>query len=480
MTKQRRSLLVLFAVTIVGCGTMVAPTDTGARDAVSDATAVSVRFRVQTTTGTSWLVASNTRVRVENESRSFDLRADQDGIVPLDVAPASRWNITFVLADAQIVSILDFVAPEQPRTIDVFLPPLHSSSPLYARTSTTGRQPRGTSPVHIRGRLRNQSPVRTESQMIEAHPYFISSNSLSPDGQFDIVVASFAEAPPLDLIVFERYEPGGISPVGYPPVRAVIRRIDPRPTTDITLDIDLAEAVPVPPQTFTTVTFPREGLVQYPLLQRLPRRAGPLQLENPFGSYGEFRALAGEHFALPDDGNSSLNVRLTRINSILPRTDERGPVESGFQDWWVEPRDHEPLRLSMQTSSLTGPLLSVPVVRDLLGTGALLGEYTFVARGDFTQFGATLSAAALDGLSYGTVWTIWGYGPPDPTRTAPYRLPRLPDGVTVATHLPAGAQFAISAFMSTLPASQPGYAFWRPGAEGVRVEQSNAVIAQGR
>jgi hypothetical protein len=75
---------------------------------------------------------------------------------------------------------------------------------------------------------------------------------------------------------------------------------------------------------------------------------------------------------------------------------------------------------------------------------------------------------------------LWGYGPPDPNRAAPYQLPSLPESLTVQDHVPPGSQFAISAFMSTLPASQPGYAFWRPGAEGVRVEQSTAVIAQGR
>jgi hypothetical protein len=474
------TLALLCALAALGCGTMVAPTDSDVGDASVDAANAAVLFRVKTTTGTSWLVASNTRVRVENESRSFELRADAAGIVPLDVAPGSRWNITFVRADAQIVSILDFVVPEQPRSLDVFLPPLQSSVPLYAGTFPDGRHPVGSTAVHIRVRLRNQSAVRTEQPMVDAYPYMIGDVSTGRLDEFDVVVASFRNAPPVDVVVHERYEPGGLSPVGYPPIRAVVRRIDPRPTTDTTIDIDLAEAVPVPPQTFATVSFPREGLVQYRLLQRLPRNALGLQLENPFGDYGEFRALSGESFALPDDGNSVLNVRYTRISSLLPQSDELGPIESGLQDWATDTPDHARILVSIQTSTLTGPRLSVPVARELLGSGTTLGEYTFAAKGEFTQFGTSVWFAS-DRRDQGAVWTVWGYGPPDPNRTEPYRLPRLPDGVTVAGHVPADAQFSISAFMSTLPASQPGYAFWRRGAEGVRVEHPlESIIAVGR
>jgi hypothetical protein len=475
------TLALLCALTALGCGAMVAPTDGDLADASVDAANATVLFRVKTTTGTSWILASNTRVRVENASRSFELRADAAGIVPLDLAPGSRWNLTFVRADAQIMSILDFVVPDTLRTIDVFLPPMESSVPRYPDSSSIGRLPIGSAPVHIRGRLRNRSANRTEQPRVQAHPYWLDDAAISEQGDFDIVVASFPNAPPVDLIVHESYYPGGLSPVGYPPIRAVVRRIDPRPTTDTTIEIDLAEAVPVPPQTFGTVSFPREGLVQYRLLQRLPRSARVLRLENPFGGYGEARALSGESFALPDDGNSVLNVRYTRISSLLPQSDELGPIETGVQDWPTETQGHAPLLVQIQTSSLTDPRLSVPVVRELLGGGATLGEYTFTAKGEFTQFGATVVAFARDGGRYGPVWTVWGYGPPDPNRTEPYRLPRLPEGVTVAGHVPADAQFAISAFMSTLPASQPGYAFWRRGAEGVRVEHgSEAVIAAGR
>jgi hypothetical protein len=465
-------------VALASCGTMVAPTDGAAGDG-SDARLSTVRFRVQTSTGTSLIAAAGTVVRVENAARSTEVRADGDGVVALDLEPDSRWSLTFARPSSQVVSILDFVVPSSSQVIDVFLPPLPSAMPLLTEFSVHARYPNGSTPIHIRGRLRNATTSSTEIPRVVAYPYSIITNSVRPTGEFDIVVASFPGAPPLDVIAYESVYGILLPPNGRQPLRAVIRRLDPRPTTDTTLDIDMAESVPCPPPTNVTLTFSREGVVTYSSIWRFDRASAPVFFSNPNGDYGEFNIVSGEVYATQDDRDASVSLRHTRVSELLPFSDDRGILGFGSLLIASVSPNHPLLDVSIRTHAQLASTLSVPTVREVVGEGGSLGDFAFRVDGDFAQFGVEITGFDGQGLPQ-PVWTVWVYGAANQRRAEPYRLPRLPEGVSVASLAPTATMFTATTFVSTLPASQPGYGFWRPAAESVRVAHQLPVLPLGR
>lgn len=477
---MRNGALLLSICLLTGCGTMVAPMDGASIDA-GDAGSIMVRFRLRTTTGTSFIAASNTKARIENVSRTIDVRTNGDGIAEVDLLPGSRWNVSFAREGSQVVSVVDFVVPSTPPVIDVFLPLLESSVPLFAESRPEARYPIGAVPIHVRGRLRNVTTAQMEWPWIDGYPYAISTSGItSRDGQFDLVVASFPNAPPLDVIAYERAEPGALSPTGYPPLRAVIRRLDPRPSSDTTLDLDMSTAVPCPAPATVLVTFPRDGLVTYPVIERFDRSTSWIRLDHPFGAYGEFQATAGESFGTPDDAASSMRVRNTLISALLPMSDALGSLMNAAHTLNAQPANGDRLQIVLNARPVAAEQVSVPAVGALRGEGQSLGDFSYRTHGEYAQSGVVIASFGASRNDQLVLWTVWGYGPPNQSRTEPYRLPRLPEGVSIANLAPRATTFTATTFVSTLPASQPGYGFWRPAAESVRVAHQLELSSAGR
>ncbi|MCS7051101.1 MAG: hypothetical protein NZL87_05765, partial [Thermomicrobium sp.] len=187
-----------------------------------------------------------------------------------------------------------------------------------------------------------------------------------------------------------------------------------------------------------------------------------IELANPMGHY---YAFVGTLFARPDPQRDVILYRYHLCCSEIPAANEDGPFDDALANPYFTPPDHPRVTAFVALSSTAPTRFSLPYVERVSSEGTTLQTFRFEVRGDTPQFGADFSDRSRN------IWKIWGYGPPDPRRTEPYRLPPLPDGVEASL----GPELTGRIFLSTLPANKPGYGFWRRGAELVRVSTHVAL-----
>ncbi|MDP3276868.1 MAG: hypothetical protein Q8Q09_16830 [Deltaproteobacteria bacterium] len=452
----------------LGCANTVTPLQDGGGDAsVSDAHAslVTLRLASDFTAIRSGLGAA--AVRAESASGEVIERVtDSDGRVTFALIEGRRWDVTFTHRNIGAISIIGLRPEAVTREVEVFKHTIYDRFPLL-RPDQRYRMLADV-PVRI---VRANIQGFTDRTVASAGPLSILSAPYAapPSNQFELAYSELPEESGIDVVVL--LGTPGPRPASLPvPSSFLHRRIEPVPSRDIEMDLDLSAALPVEPARFHEIFAPNRGLITSACREEFPGTAA-LSIRLSDREQRPFSGIAiGAISTQPASAESTWRLRTIVASSALLRTDQDGPFYTsriGYMN--CDSSDGTRLGIDVSPNPAASSEIRVPELDQLKIRGNSLANVEISATGSYEQLGFEVSSQSPNGPgSY--QWVGYNFDPMEPGQRATTHIPRLPGGISLASLLELSeGLYSVNAVVSTLPRTKPAYGFWREGLETVRV-----------
>ncbi|MDP3276870.1 MAG: hypothetical protein Q8Q09_16840, partial [Deltaproteobacteria bacterium] len=442
----------------LGCGNTVMPLQDGGDATVTDArlSIVTLRLISDFTAIRSGLGAA--AVRAESASGEVMERfTDSDGRVTFALTEGRRWDVTFAHRNIGAISIIGLRPEAVTREVAVFKHTFPLRFPLFRPDQRSRRLL--DAPIRL---VHATTRGFTDRTSVVIGPIVVESYDFGfvPTGPIELAFNVLPEESGVDLVALLGVQE--TRPFSLPmPTRYLHRRIEPVPTSDLDMEIDLAESLPVEPARFHTLVAPERGMIVSDCRREfLGVTSLSIRLKDR-----EQRWLAGVGIGSistqPPTATSPWRLRTIVATQALLRTDDEGPLYVARNGYACDSSDGTVLSIDVSPNPAASSEIRVPELDELTIRGDSLANIEISATGSYEQLGFEVSSQSPNGPgSY--QWVGYNFDPMEPGQRATTHIPRLPGGISLASLLELSeGLYSVNAVVSTLPRTKPAYGFWR-------------------